>query len=252
MEWSRIKNILIIGLALINIMFIGLILMSHHSTETNPGLLQDTVAVLEKNDITFSEYLTLPDPDDSMSVLTLTYNESNGTYSVPISGEINEADFNGEAAVKAADRIFSGLEIETDSTHVMGFDSAVKSDGENSYVITYKTFYKKTEIEDSYVSIKISSDGSAAVTENLAQAAVSARSGLHAVPITSVLLQYMHEVKMEDPSSAKNITDITMVYKIDSPYEGHAATDTAFPVWKITASDGTSKFISAYSTKQEG
>lgn len=82
--------------------------------------------------------------------------------------------------------------------------------------------------------------------KNHAIAEVSGNSKQKIIPAASALLKYMNQLKTEDPFCSKEITDISLVYMVNSPYDGNITSDTAFPTWKITASDGSITYISAY------
>ena len=103
MEWSKIKNILIVALILINVLF--LYMLTHPSgPETehteDAALMEDTLAILEDNGITVRADTDFPEMQ--LPILTLHFDEDNGTFEYTPTRE--NLYLNEETALEEADR----------------------------------------------------------------------------------------------------------------------------------------------------
>lgn len=246
MEWSKIKNILIIALLLINVLF--LYMMAQPSgAETDRGdqdaLLADTLSILEDNGITvradtrFNE-MQLP-------MLTLHFDEDNGTYYyAPTSKALY---LNEDSALQEADRFIAdigtfgtlGKEIRADSI-------AVSENRPDRFIVTYGGYYENYRIKELYVTCTVSSSGVLQMEKQWAKVTDSGRNRRALIPVTSALLHYMDRILNEGPETRKTVTGISVAYTVNTPYDGTVTSDTAFPAWRIDASDGTSVYIPAY------
>lgn len=245
MEWSKIKNILIIALVLTNLLFIFLIISadSGEYKPDSPDLLNETVSVLENNGITISA--EIPYEEKEMAVLTLTYDEDNGTFFYTGSQKIPE--LTEKTALKAADSFVENLELPSaDGNEIRKGSCFPSEEDENMYVVTYGSYYDDYKLEDSYLICFVTQDGVVKMKKNHASAEAAGKSRQKIIPVTTALLKYMNQIKTADINAGAEITDISMVYKIEAPYDGNITSDTAFPTWKITASDGALSYIPAY------
>lgn len=246
MEWSKIKNILIIALLLTNILLIALLILSssEESRQDSQLVLEDTLAILDNNGISISA--EIPSYDSELPVLTLTYDEDNGTFYYTGSEE-GHIYLSEEEIQSAADSFTEGLdlpEVKDNSLHKV--NSYPSTEEENTYVVSYGNYYESYRLEDSYLICFVTPEGITKMIKKHASAEASGKSRQDIIPPTTALLKFMNQIKAIDKNSTANITDIDMIYKIDSPYGENITSDTAFPTWKITTSDGSITYISAY------
>ncbi len=244
MEWSRIKNILIVALILTNLLLIYMIIAPDKDKSSDDSeLLADTLAILKKNNITVSA--DIPLTDDAMPVITLTYDEENGTYSYTPSQKTQT--FDEAAAQKLADDFVESLNLPSGRNSSIKMCNVYKSDEDNSlYMVSYGNFYEDYKIEDCYLICTVSSSGVIGLTRNWATAEQAGKSRRDIIPVSTALLKYMKLMQSEDSTAGTKITQIALVYKIDSEYSGKITSDTAFPSWKITDSDNNVTYIPAY------
>ena len=246
MEWSKIKNILIVALILIDLLFLYLLLQpsgTEGETGQDAQILQDTLTVLQDNGITvradtdFSE-MQLP-------MLTLTFDEDNGTYNYVPRGE--RISLSQETALDAAGRFLAemggfgnfGTDIRVESVKMSGTDP-------QQYTVSYSGYYEDYRIRDLYVRCTVGPAGVVRMEKQWGEAAEANRNGRPLIPVTSALLRYMDKAAEEDPGEARTVTDISVAYTVDTPYDGTVTSDTAFPAWRIEASDGSVVYIPAY------
>ncbi|MBE6020163.1 MAG: two-component system regulatory protein YycI [Firmicutes bacterium] len=245
MEWSKIKNILIVALILTDILLVSLLIFSDHGkNDTDSSVsVEDALVVLSKNDITVSS--KIPDVDPEMPVLTLTYDSDNGSFFYTSS----EAGITltENTALDLAESFISGLALpEAEKNTLEAVNVYPSEDDSGRYVVSYGSYYEDYKLENSYILCYVSSEGVTEMLKNHAVAEISGNSKQKIMPAASALLKYMNQLKSADPDSAKEITDVSLVYMVDSPYDGNITSDTAFPTWKITASDNSITYISAY------
>ena len=245
MEWSKIKNILIIALILTDILLISLLILSdkEESAEDSSISIEDALLVLSKNDITVSAQI--PDTAPEMPVLTLTYDSDNGSFFYTSSEAALE--LTEETAMDLANSFISSLnlpEAENNSLKAVSVYPAEAPD--TRYIVSFGSYYEDHKLEDSYILCYVSPEGVTEMLKNHASAEDSGNSKQKIVPAASALLKYMNQIKTADPKASKEVIDISLVYKVDSPYDGNITSDTAFPIWKITASDNSITYISAY------
>ncbi|MDO4481587.1 MAG: two-component system regulatory protein YycI [Bacillota bacterium] len=245
MEWSKIKNILIIALALTNLLFIFLIISadSKEPDTDSPVLLSETEAVLKNNGIEISA--EIPSVEKEISVLTLTYDGDNGTFFY--TGSVKLSPLTEEAAIKTADDFVENLGLPSpDGNEIRRGSCYLSEEIPDTYVVTYGSYYNNCRLEDSYLLCYVTEDGVVRMKKNHASAETSSKSRPKTVPAATALLKYMNQIKTADSNASAEITDITIVYKTDAPYGGNITSDTAFPTWKITSSDGAVSYIPAY------
>lgn len=245
MEWSKIKNILIIALILTDIFLISLLIFSDRENRhgDNSISVEDALVVLSKNDITVSS--KIPETDPEMPVLTLTYDQDNGSFFYTSSETALTLTEN--TALDLANSFISGLNLpQGENNSLQAVNVYPSEDGSGRYIVTFGSYYEDYKLEDSYILCYVSSDGVTEMLKNHATAEISGNSKQEIIPAASALLKYMNQLKSADPNSAKEIIDVSLVYMIDSPYDGNITSDTAFPTWKITASDNSITYISAY------
>lgn len=245
MEWSKIKNILIIALILTDILLISLLLFSDvkNLPKENSDALADSIAVLEKNNIIISAQI--PEVPAEMSALTLTYDKDNGSFFYTASEPI--AELTEDTALKTAENFISELELpKAENNHIKAVDTYPADDGSGRFVVTFGSYYNDNKLENSYILCFVSPEGVTEMLKNHATADATGNSGQEILSASSALLKYMNKEKTADPNCSKNITDISLVYMVDSPYDGNITSDTAFPAWKITDSDSNITYISAH------
>jgi hypothetical protein len=246
MEWSKIKNILIIALLLINVLF--LYMMAQPSGAESDGgnqetLLADTLSVLGDNGITVRADTGFDAPE--LPILTLQFDGDNGTYDYAPSGK--SLYLNEDSALEEADRFITekgtfgtlGKEIRADSI-------TVSESRPDWFVVTYGGYYENYRIKELYVTCTVSSSGVLRMEKQWAQVTEAGRNRRALIPVTSALLHYMDRVLSDEPGAEKTVTGISVAYTVNTPYDGTVASDTAFPAWRFDASDGNSVYIPAY------
>ncbi len=246
MEWSKIKNILIVALLLINVLFLYM-LAQPAGAETDHrdegALLSDTLSVLEQNGITVRadtdfEELQLP-------VLTLKFDEDNGTYDYAPTGKTHY--LTEETALEDADRFLAekgnfgtpGKDIRVESV-------AVSETNPDRFIVSYGGYYEDYRIKELGITVTVSPSGILRMEKQWASVAEAGRNRRTIIPVTTALLHYMDRVLTEEPGARKIVTGISVAYTVNTPYGGTVATDTAFPAWRFDAADGTSVYIPAY------
>ncbi len=244
MEWSRIKNILIVALILTNLLFIYMIIAPDTDNAVDDSdLLADTLTIMTKNNITVSA--DIPRTDDAMPVITLTYDEENGTYYYTPSEKTQPLD--ETTAKNLADDFVDSLNLPSSRNSSIKMCSVYQSEENNSlYTVSYGNFYEDYKIEDCYLICTVSSNGVIGLTRNWASAEQAGKSRREIIPVSTALLKYMKLIQSDDPLAGAEITQIALVYKIDSEYSGRITSDTAFPSWKITDSENNVTYIPAY------
>lgn len=246
MEWSKIKNILIIALILINVLFLYMLTRPSEPEPENADsgvLLKDTLAVLEDNGITVRAETSFPEMQ--LPILTLNFDEDNGTFEYKATRE--NLYLNEDTAREEADRFLESL----GSFGTLGKDIRVDSitlseDDPDRFVVTYGGYYDDYRIKELYVACTVSSTGVRKMEKQWAEVKGSGRTQRSPIPVTTALLHYMDRVITEDPDARKEVTDISMTYTVNTPYDGTVTSDTAFPAWRIEAGDGSCEYIPAF------
>lgn len=245
MEWAKIKNILIIALILTDILLVSLLIFSDFKNDPSDSStsIEDALFVLSKNDIEVSA--PIPETETELPVLTLTYDSDNGSFFYTSSDTV--LDLTQETAMNMADSFISELNLpEAENNSLKSVNVYPAEAPDTRYVVSFGSYYKDYKLEDSYILCYVSPEGVTEMLKNHALAEVSGNSRQKILPAASALLKYMNQMKTADPNCSIEVTDIALVYMTDSPYDGNITSDTAFPTWKITASDSSITYISAY------
>ena len=133
----------------------------------------------------------------------------------------------------------AGKDIRVDSI-------TLSEESPDRFIVTYGGYYENYRIKELYVACTVSSAGVLRMEKQWAKVEETGRNRRTLTPVTTALLHYMDQVLTEDPEAGKTITDISVAYTVNTPYDGAVASDTAFPAWRIAASDGTVLYIPAY------
>lgn len=246
MEWSKIKNILIVALILINVLF--LYMLNHPSGQENASgdtslLLEETLAVLQDNGITVRADTRFPELQ--LPILTLTFDGDNGIYEY--APQKKNLYLNEDSALEESNRFLTALGGFGELGRDIRVESiALSEDDPDCFVVTYDGYYEDYRIKELYVACTVSADGVLKMEKQWARAEDAGRSRRTLSPITTALLHYMDQTHSEEPGAKKTVTDISVAYTVNTPYDGTVTSDTAFPAWRIEASDGTCVYIPAY------
>lgn len=248
MEWSKIKNILIIALLLTNILLLFMIIFDGGKKNESeiPVPIDEAISILEKNGITVSC------PTDfheiMLSALTLTFDEDNGIEYYATDPKIS-LDLDKKTAKKTADSFIEKSEAYDSIKKDLFFVSAnpfQHTDGEIYYTVSYGGFFQGYRLTDCYLICTVTPSGVSKIEKHWAKAEISSEKA-YILPLSEGLLTYMTGYGKNQPVKNREITDISLVYSVESPMEDKVSTDTAFPSWKITSSDGKTGFVNAYS-----
>ena len=250
MEWSKIKNILIAALILTNLILLYLLISDDlgQKQAISPEILEETLTVLEKNGISVACDISLE--SEPMSVLTLTYDTDNGSFSYPVteesaaerSAEFSEAD--AEQTAKDFLRTLSSYD-SIQSTQQRTAITPLK-ENPDTYLVTYRSYYQGRSLSDNTLLLTVSPAGVTKMEKYWASVEPTGNNKQEIIPVTTALLKYMTSDADIETSASRTISNVALVYKVDSPYDGNIASDTAFPTWEITTSDGIITYISAY------
>lgn len=248
MEWSKIKNILIIALLLTNILLLFMIIFDggKRNNSQEPVPISEAISILEKNGITVSC------PTDfhevMLSALTLTFDADNGIEYYATDPAVS-LTLDKKTAKKTADAFIDHAgtydKIKNDLTFVSARPYSDPG-GATFYTVSYGGFFQGYRLTDCYLIVTVSPSGVTKIEKHWAKAEISSEKTA-ILPLSEGLLSYMTGHGEYEPVKNREITDISLVYSVESPMEEKVSTDTAFPSWKITSSDGNTSFVTAYS-----
>lgn len=240
MDWPKAKNVLIVALLATNLFLIWAIFSSKEVVPVNTELIDQTVSILEKNGIHI--YCEIPEKNKKTPVLSVLYDESNGVFTYQLEDQPLTETLTEKTAAEIAEDFLISHSLYTENTVL--FSST--EDDEKNYRVSFKGIVDGIEIEDCYTICTVTKQGVSMMERNWLNPTEYGKHKKEIVPVTTVLMTFMTDrLNQENKSS---ITDISLVYKLNSPYgsEDNASSDTAFPMWRISCSDGTKTFYDAY------
>ena len=240
MDWPKAKNVLIVALLATNLFLIWAIFSSKEVVPVNTELIDQTISILEENGI--HVYCDVPEKNRKAAVLSVLYDESNGTFTYELEDQTLTDALTEETAVEIAEDFLISHALYTENTVL--FSSTM--DGEESYRVSFKNVVDGIEIEDCYTICTVTEQGVSKMERNWLNPSGYGKNKREIIPVTTILMTFMTEKLNQENKSS--ITDISLVYKLDSPYgsENDTSSDTAFPMWRITCSDGTKTYYNAY------
>ncbi len=244
MNWSKSKTILIMALIFTNIFLLGSYISLHFQT-TGTSVAEDTATVdfLRRSNIYV--YDEIPTKIFSLPVLEVEVenvsqdqiNEMISQFRIPFPSEVTR------------DNLLNYVELFLNENNLLeetAILDKITSLG-SSYILEYRN--KETEkemfVEESYIICFIENKKIKSVEKKWIKPIKYGSKNQSTIPATTALLKFMSEY---DETSAVSITNIEMVYWLDSSYTSEKATsfDTAFPAWEITYNNEKKKYILAY------
>lgn len=240
MDWPKAKNLLIVALIATNLFLIWAIFSSKEVVPVDTEIIDQTVSVLEKNGIHL--YCEIPEGPSKMAVLSVLYDDANGTFTYQTSKEPLTEALTKDSAKKIAEDFLEKNSLYTKNT--VFFSST--EDGNDNFRVTFKNQADGIEIEDCYTICTVTENGVSKMDRNWLIPSGYGKNKREILPATTILLTYMTE--QQSRQSLSSVTDISLVYKLYSPYgsEKDPSSDTALPMWRITCSNGTKAYYNAY------
>ena len=240
MDWPKAKNILIVALLATNLFLLWSIFFSHRSDVADVDLKEQTAAVLQENGI--SLYCEIPTGPEKIAVLSVFYDDNTGIFEYdPPEGPSTPA-LSEETAQQAASEFLQEKGLMTDTT--LFSSVTVSSFAENAYDVRYENRIEDIEIEGSYMVCTVTSQGIIRMERHWLLPDQYGKNKGTLSSASAALLSFLASLP---EGTQKSVTDISLVYKLDSPYSEISETfaDTAFPAWRITTSDGDTFYASA-------
>ncbi len=278
MNWSKAKNVLIIFFLLINIALVtDIIYSSNKANIITPEIINSTVEVLAKNDISIDTGI-IPSKTSSLPYIEVTniitspdefaeqilgngysYNSENSEYTKddnrltivgdkfafypasPISGDLF-ADISDKNAVKKAVQVLSDYGINLNK-YVSYVESA---DGVYNIYLTKKV--KSKLLFDSKIYISATNQGISHIEGTWFNETNynSYKNKIQLNNITSVLVEFILNEKR--PQSAITINDLQLGYSLGDDNIYHR-TMVLIPAWKIQLDDYTCYYVDARESK---
>ena len=240
MDWPKTKNVLIAALLATNLFLVWAILSSEKIVPVDTELINQTVSILEKNG--FHIQCEIPEKKKKISVLSVLYDEYNGDFAYQVNEQPLTDTLTEKNSTEIAENFLVSHSLYTKNTVLLS--STAEEDG--NYQVHFKNIVDGIEIEDCYTICTVTKWGVSRMERNWLNPSDYGKNKKEVLPATTVLLTFMTDQLSQGKKSS--ITDISLVYKLDSPYgiERDASSDTAFPMWRITCSDGTKTYYNAY------
>ncbi len=247
MEWSRIKNILIIALILTNIFLIVMIIfVNGNISDSKDTSFDETLEVLKMNGVTVSCDTDIP--LSKMAAITLTYDNKNGTtFYTTDPNDYNE--LSKKTAKKMAEDFIDAHKEYDDIARELTYESAYQIESETglmTYAVSYGGYFDDYRMTDCYLICYVTPYGVSSVERHWASATKSTEE-FELVPLSQALLTYIAEpFDNNETIKNQNIIDISLVYSVVTQVGENVSSDTAFPAWKISTDQGLVNRVPAY------
>ena len=235
MEWAKAKNILIILLLTLNVLLGSVSLARYFENQGVSDVYQGVMSILGTRDITISCEI----PDNQIESAYIIY-ESNRTQTL----ESNKPEHHDSLDMNTAEQIDTDIKKIMDANGIdlsaYILDNLTTDDVTGTTTAQYLLSYQGELVFDSWVHVKISSDGAVQDIRGTYRTVKGfAENGRKEVlPAYLVLL--------------KNYTDSgTVIQKIDLGFIGREHEASAFKeteegaVWRVRQEDGTTRFFEA-------
>lgn len=244
MDWNKSKNIILLILLITNIFLIAVYGIRNQSEGSDDygNAYQYTMSVLEENNIYYEGeiYSKLP----KVSSLTVSYSNYDSEQTAGVMKKMKElpASSRSDAAYKAAaDNFIESCGFMTENVEYSG----IETNG-SSVTVSYENRYKDIPVEECYMRVYFEDGRITDFDRKWLDIVSEGDSRLEVTSQLSAMLTFMTEA---DTSERITITDMQMVYWIDSyDVEGDVLYDTALPAWRIkyiSGNDTNVKYISA-------
>lgn len=238
-DWPKAKNILIVALLATNLFLIWAIFTAQKTVPLDMEIIDQTVSILEQNDI--EVYCPVPTEQRKISVLSVLYDDMDGIFEYqvtenPLSQPLTEND-----AIQTAETFLVDKSLFTENTVLFSVSAPI----EGVFQVKFKNIVDDIEIEGCYATCTVTKDGVTKLDRYWLVPSGYGKNKREIIPAATALLSFMTDFQEQ---GKKTITNIALVYKVDSPYskDDEASSDTAFPMWRITTSDGKKSYYNAF------
>ena len=233
MDWPKAKNILIIALIATNLFLLWSIFSSHQGDFQKEDLRRETEALLLENGIALS--CEIPQGYKKVAVLSVLYDDQTGSFDYTPPQNPQAPPLTEETARQTADAFLTREGLMTQTTEFFGVRPSQQIPGQ--YLVSYKNIFDGIEIEGCFILCTVSPEGVVHMQRQWLTPLEYGKNKGSLIPATTALLSFLSEHPQNQPIT---ITDISLVYKLDSPYQeiSEVSADTAFPMWRITCGSG--------------
>ncbi|MCT4594309.1 MAG: two-component system regulatory protein YycI [Anaeromicrobium sp.] len=266
MDWSKAKNILIIGFIITNVFLIYNIQKDMYNRNNvlivDDKIINDTKSILKEKDIGVDtqvpkiviemapldvEYETYDEDklkENLVGARGLLTIENNKLLKYRKSSLEEKYFLDRESALKTAEDFVSKIGFKNKGEEIWH-----TSEYNNRYEILYKQSYKDMFLEDSYMKVIVSTNGVEAFERIWLKPMEKEKSKREIMPATKALLKVMDD--LEEVPRPIIIKDISLGYwfdrsKISFVNAENVKSGTAFPAWRIVLDNKEVKFVSAY------
>ena len=221
MDWSKAKNIILIGLIFTNIFLLSQYAMQYRNLMQGSEAISDyTINILSKNNITIDS--DIPMEIAKMFPLTVSYSdlsEAEGQNLIAAAEVVKPDDRNKAGYRKAANKLLENNGWMNDNTKV---ERVTESD--EQFTVEYGNYYAGIPLEESKMTLTYESGRLIDIKRHW------------------LLVGLMSSV---DTNQKTIVQDIKLVYYV-MPYNSDMGIlyDTAFPAWAIQYNGDQIKYIS--------
>lgn len=239
MDWSKAKNIILIGLIFTNIFLLSQYAMQYRNLMQGSEAISDyTINILSKNNITIDS--DIPMEIAKMFPLTVSYSdlsEAEGQNLIAAAEVVKPDDRNKTGYRKAANKLLENNGWMNDNTKV---ERVTESD--EQFTVEYGNYYAGIPLEESKMTLTYESGRLIDIKRHWLLVAEEGERKIDVMSPLSALLGLMSSV---DTNQKTIVQDIKLVYYV-MPYNSDMGIlyDTAFPAWAIQYNGDQIKYIS--------
>ncbi|MGP1441035.1 MAG: two-component system regulatory protein YycI [Anaerovoracaceae bacterium] len=239
MDWSKAKNIILIGLVFTNIfLLLQYVVQYRHLMHESDAISDYTINILSKNNIEVD--CKIPSEIPKLSPLTVSYSDlsqSEQQKLIENADTVKPENRNMKGYSKAANKLLSDNGLMDDGTSV----ERVTESGDN-FIVEYGNYYSNIPLEESKMFLTYEAGKLTDITRHWILPAEEGERKIDVISPLSALLGLMSSL---DTNRKTVIEEIKLVYYV-TPYDSDRGIlyDTAFPAWAIKYNGGQIKYIS--------
>lgn len=274
MDWSKTKNILILGLLITNLVLAFYIYKSealfNRSQTAEKISIQDVISILEKKnvyinmenvnyfaklndvEVTYDQHL----PDDVATKILGTYEKKGdtyfgGKYRIDFSHDNIEMNmrYAGVELPGKAPTVEDGQVIAENFIKLLGYtdkDMVLAGHSTDGHTLTlvYRKTYKELFLEDSFMKVMISNRNVVAFNRKWLDVTNVYDSTRRVIPPSKALFMFFDQIGYSDKPMV--ITGIDLGYRLGGEqFTAEIRSGDALPYWRITTKSGQVFYIEA-------